>query len=120
MLVDSPIWDFLESWRTPNCYSNKYDSLPKSAGVYLLVAAYHTDQGLLAHDVVYVGMSRNIFNRFKQHEVKKACELHYGRRVHIKVYFKRCSANALRRKERNLIKKFNPPFNLQHRVRGVS
>lgn len=117
MLADSPIWEFLESWETPNCYSNQFAYLPNGPGVYLLVLATIRD-GILDHQILYVGMSRNVAKRLKGHEVKRLCERDF-RGDFIKVYFKRCPEPFLRLREQKLIERFNPPYNLQHRRRGV-
>lgn len=116
MLKESPIWDFLDSWQTPNCYSSQFAPLPKGSGIYLLVLAFFED-GVLDHRILYVGMSRNIANRFINHEVKKACQRDFPSEL-IKVYFKRYPSEVLRRRERRLIKQINPPYNLQHRQKG--
>lgn len=117
MLADSPIWAFLDSWQTPNSYSNSFAPLPNGPGIYLLVLATWRD-GVLNHQILYVGMSRNVANRFKGHEVKKICQKVF-KDDYIKVYFKQCPIDDLRTRERKLIKQFNPPYNLQHRERGV-
>jgi excinuclease UvrABC nuclease subunit len=118
MLKDSPIWDFLEGWKTPDCYSNAYAPLPHTSGVYLLVLATMKD-GLLDHEIVYIGQSRNIAKRLTGHNIKKLCQEYYGPKAFIKVYFKHYANGLLRRRERRLIQRFNPPFNLQHRTRGI-
>jgi hypothetical protein len=106
-----------EGWLTPNSYSNNFASLPKRPGIYVLVRA--TWYPTISHRVLYVGMSTNIAKRLDGHEIKAMCDKEDGKNDYVQVYFKTCPPEALRARERRLIKRFNPPFNLQHRVRGI-
>lgn len=64
---------------------------------------------------MYAGMSKNLHRRIHGHQVKSLLENKYG---YIMLYFKRCDMKSLRSAEKELIKKFNPPYNLQHRTKG--
>lgn len=105
------LFDF-EDWFTPNSYGSDFRSLPRRAGVYLLVAVNIYDLSAL---VCYVGMSANLSKRLENHPIKRLCE---NRFPYIKTYFQEVLSGR-RQQEKNLIKKFDPPFNLIHREIGL-
>jgi excinuclease UvrABC nuclease subunit len=106
-----------ETWLTPNSYSNNFASLPNGAGVYLLVRA--TWHPAPSWEVLYVGQSINIAQRLRGHEIKKLCDRQPIPHSYVQIYFKRVAKQHLRTREKQLIKQLNPPFNLQHRKRGI-
>lgn len=109
----------LNKWKTPNSMGgDDFGVLPKSSGIYILVHVYQIGRKF-HYDVMYVGQSENLERRLISHEIKRLCEDNKGERRYIRVYFRRCAKHLLRIREKNLIKLLNPPFNLQHRVRGV-
>ena len=114
--ADKPAGDRFdpEGWFTERTYSSKrFAPLPNGPGLYVLL-----DIDISArpfnYKVLYVGMSRNLSKRFNNHEIYQAL----NRTLDVFVYFKPHS-EALRESERSLIKQFNPPYNLQHRERGL-
>jgi len=109
----------LDKWKTPNTYDgDSFASLPNGCGIYLLVQVQTRDSEF-SYRVLYVGQSINIARRLTGHDVKTMCDAWVEKGSYVRVYFRRCSRNELRIREKNLIKLLNPPFNLQHRVRGV-
>jgi excinuclease UvrABC nuclease subunit len=105
-----------EDWLTPNSYGDNYAELPHGAGIYILVRA--TWRPVPKFQVLYVGMSTNIAQRLKGHEIKKLCDDCNGATDYVQTYFRAYPKDVLRRRERRLIKAWNPPYNLQHRERG--
>lgn len=104
-----------DGWQTENTYCNHFGEPPPNPGVYLFL---HVDLDLLAKPrpqrVLYVGMSKNIRNRVSGHEV-----LREVRDLYVQKWHKSVPANELRKIEKQLIQKFNPPFNIIHRKRGL-
>ena len=111
----------LKGWRTPHSYSNDFAPLPNSACVYVFlrphsVKSKNTPSGYaIVHELLYVGMSTNLAQRMAAHDLKRSFD---RQRDYVQVWFKRCPKDQLRTRERRLIQKLNPPYNLQHRVRG--
>jgi len=115
MRNDSASADFNPSeWFTERSYSNQtFEILPSGPGVYVLVDI-NIDTRPFIYNVLYVGMSSNLSQRFKNHAIYKyLCEIY-----DVFIYFKPLK-DQLRDKEKELIWRFNPPFNLQHRRRGI-
>lgn len=112
-----------QGWKTPNSYSNDFAPLPRSSGVYVILRPVQiknrkNPSGVgIIHHVLYIGMSINIAQRISQHTIKR--ELN-RRGDYVQIWFQRVPKHRLRTRERRLIKRYNPPYNLQHRVRGVA
>lgn len=93
-------------WFTPNTYNKNFKSPPTTSGVYFFVVYTHPqDLG----NIVYVGSAKNILQRYTGHQVKTTLFQMYW---YVKFYFTECE--NCREKEKRLIKKFNPRFNIQH------
>ena len=103
---------YKNGWRTPNSYSNDYEEIPPEAGIYVLV---NIDKSTNNEKILYVGMSKNLKNRLNSHQLRKRLENEFD---FIHIFFIRKNAQILRKEEKNIIKKYNPPYNLQHRCRG--
>jgi excinuclease UvrABC nuclease subunit len=96
-----------EEWKTPNTYSSNYDPPSAKSGVYCFVVyTSHMDRG----NVVYVGSSKSIETRYRGHAVKAALYQEYW---YVRFYFKEC--DNYKQVEKELILKFQPRFNIQHR-----
>lgn len=110
-----------KGWRTPNSYSNTFASLPSGPGVYALIRPAivkdsSTGSGRnIVLEVLYIGMSTNLSRRFLNHAIKRAFD---KKGEYVQIWFKPCPKHQLRVRERNLIQKYDPPFNIIHRVRG--
>lgn len=68
-----------------------------------------------SYRVLYVGMSKNIAKRLRAHGVLRTCRDRFN---YVQVYFKEFRGD-LRKAERKLIRFFNPPYNLQCRIKGA-
>lgn len=104
-----------DGWFTERAYSSeRFASLPKGSGIYVLVDIDITDRPF-RYAVLYAGMSKNLSRRFKSHAIyQDLCKT-----FDIFVFFKPCERSELRKKEKDIIQCFNPPYNLQLRMRGV-
>lgn len=103
-----------DGWRTPDTYGREYKAVPASAGVYLFLL--YTDEFFHKAQVGYVGMSVDIRRRWTGHEIL-AQMVDAGRWT--QRWFKPISAEDLRRTEASYIVKFNPPWNINGRPRGL-
>lgn len=94
-------------WFTPNVYSNNFEYPPDKAGVYVfIVYANPKDLG----NVVYIGSANSLMKRYSGHPVKAALYQMYW---YVRFYFIEC--DDYREKEKNMIKKFKPKYNIQHK-----
>lgn len=104
------------NWKTPNTYdSDELGSLPQGCGIYLLVRVYFGD---LRREILYVGQSQNVARRLANHPIRRLCDAAKIPDSYVRVYFRPCAKDALRIRERNLIQRLNPPYNIVHRRRG--
>jgi excinuclease UvrABC nuclease subunit len=114
-----PIADvlFCEGWRTPCTYVSKhYASLPQSSGVYIFLSspiAELTSRDDRQRRVFYVGMARRLARRFQNHHVLVLLDDY-----HTQIWFRSVPVAMLRQTERELIHKYNPPYNIIGRRRG--
>lgn len=94
-----------QDWKTPNTYSCNFAEPPKRSGVYLLTFVDFKTQ---KYDILYVGSSKNLNNRYSTHS--KITELqkiyHY-----IQFYFK--EVDNYIEVEKQLIKEIQPKYNKQ-------
>lgn len=107
-----------EGWKTPNSYGGDFAVVPETSGVYLFALV---DVGVSVSDhatglVGYVGMSKNLLKRVSAHPTKRKIEK-LG--VYIRVYFLTAPADEIRDLERDLIRRFNPAWNLIGKKVGV-
>lgn len=113
-----------EGWRTPDTYSRDYESFPDAPGVYLFVLWQlypHLDVKEDTYDdekIIYVGKTLNIRKRQQQHEVMAAIynQIEHGKYA-VTRFFMALPECEIHSTEIELIKKYNPPFNLQHRTK---
>ncbi len=110
-----------DGWRTPDCYSNLFETVPDAPGIYLLLAInrYFHDNGFIA----YVGMSKRLIRRIGpfeprsiRHPTAKEIE---NTGLWAQRWIKRANVQSLRDWERFYIAKYNPPYNIIGRQRGV-
>jgi len=122
-----PISSVLEEngWLTPNTYGPYFSKFPRLPGVYLFLFSElnRLKESFPSEQVLYVGMSIDIKRRQNGHEVYRQIfeDLFptYGNFFHCARYFKIIDRDNLRKEEASLIKKYNPPYNLIHRQKGV-
>lgn len=98
-----------KEWKTPNTYDSNFGSPSNKPGVYLLVK---TDVDILkktiSHEILYVGSSKKLYERFKNHEV-----LRLLKQVHEYIQFYFLHTLDYIEMEKLLIKKIQPKHNTQ-------
>lgn len=103
-----------EGWRTPDTYSNDFEPITAIPAVYLFLLVDQSDY--LTEFVAYVGMSANLKQRMQRHETKPQI----GKDGHwLMTWFKPTPEQSLREIEAKYIKRFNPPWNIIGRTRGL-
>lgn len=122
-MTRSPIWTNSEEqkcmlrddgWVSPDTYDNYFESIIDGPAVYLFRVIDTYDY--LSSFVGYVGMSERLSQRLSGHEVYREIQ---RPGVWPQRWFKPTPLAALREVEDGYIKKFDPPWNVQGRVRGV-
>lgn len=102
-----------EGWRSPDTYCAHYEPAPAAPGVYLFLL--FLDEFFHKSQVAYVGMSIDIQRRWVGHSVLRLIQpLGYTQR-----WFKPERPAELRSTEASYIAKFNPPWNIIGRPRGI-
>ena len=103
-----------DCWRSPDTYCKDFAKIADMPAVYmfLLVDSCAFDKALVA----YVGMSKRLSQRLSGHPVLAEIETpgYWSMR-----WFKPVTASALRSVEASYITKFDPPWNIMGRPRGV-
>jgi hypothetical protein len=100
-----------DEWKTPNTYCNKFSEIGDFPAVYALVV-YDKDcwfQDVIKFKIAYVGMSKRLSRRFKQHHALTIIE---ETGCYCQTWFMRAEPDELRDLERALIQKYDPPLNL--------
>ena len=110
------ITDCLErdEWVSPNTYCNRFAPLRNVPAIYLFMLFRADDfkESLVA----YVGMSTKLKQRIDSHDVLPIVQ---GHGFWTKVWFKPVAKSLLRQTEAEYIARFDPPWNIQGRVRGL-
>lgn len=107
---------FKNGFRTPDTYVSRYfKPLIRGPTIYCFL---NTNVDRLSdkigeQKVLYFGQSTNLINRIRNHET--------GRKIsdYFAVWFLPVRADELREIEKEYIKRYNPPWNIIHRIRGV-
>jgi hypothetical protein len=101
-------------WKSPDTYCQYFEPEGEFSAVYLfaIFEPEQFDRTLIA----YVGMSRCLERRWSNHNILP--ELNASN-YWPKRWFKRVPARSLRTVERDLIQKFDPPWNIIGRRRGM-
>jgi hypothetical protein len=104
-----------EGWFTPNTYGNCFRPITDGSAVYLFLMYRHGcfDKALVA----YVGMSKKLSQRLSGHPVFS--EIDTPERW-VMQWFKPVQPQDLRKTEAHYITKFDPPWNIIGRPRGVA
>lgn len=104
-LINQPYipFDFV-NWDSPNRYS--YKEPAECSGVYI-IAKPGIIEGKLLYQILYVGCSKNVKNRYLGHKLWHDLKKSEG---YIKFFFKECSDYKSREKE--LIKDLQPKHNI--------
>jgi len=105
-------------WRTPDCYSRDYETIPDSPGIYLLLASADVTADE-APVVAYVGKSMCLSRRLNGHPV--ANEIYrQAPDSYVQRWFLKLPADEIASAEVNSIRLYDPPLNLQHRLRSLA
>lgn len=104
----------VEGWKTPDTYGNEFEPAKNFPAVYLFLLT-NTDMfqdGLVA----YVGMSKRLLSRWNSHNVLPVLNAsqYWPQR-----WFKPVSVDLLRQVEAEYIQRFDPPWNVMGRRRGL-
>lgn len=100
-----------DKWLTPNTYNRNFSQPPKEPGVYLLVVVnYDLLQKSASYDIVYVGSSYNLKQRYGRHEV-----LRFLSEIHDYVQFYFMVDENYKETEKQLIRQIQPKHNTQWR-----
>lgn len=101
-------------WLTPQTYCNCFDSPGEFSAVYvfLLVDPLEFKSALPA----YVGMSKNLLQRWSGHPILRSLS---DSDLWVQRWFLKVQEENLRSVEGQYIRKFNPPWNISGKVRGV-
>lgn len=103
-----------DGWLSPDTYSRNYAEAAVESAVYLFLAI--DIENPERFHIAYVGMSTRLAARWATHETLRAIE-HQG--WYVRRLFKRTDRKSLREVERCYIEKFDPPWNIIGRKRGV-
>ena len=107
-----------EKWKSPDTYNREFSPLPTESGVYLftLIDLFDYKSNPRVGLVAYVGMSKNILKRISSHPTKRKIE---KLNLYTKTWFLPYPEEETRNLERELIRRFNPPWNLIGKKIGV-
>lgn len=103
-----------EGWRSPDTYAQYYAPLVSGPALYLFLL--YEQREYRAGLVAYVGMSTKLRQRLENHEVHAALQMPS---VWPMRWFKPMPSGQLRAAELRYIKRFNPPWNIVGRRRGL-
>lgn len=110
-----------EGWRTEDTYCNYFEEIKNFSAIYLFLLHDHRlvwaspDKAFIG----YVGMATRLKQRLLGHpilnEIYEQFEHFYAQR-----WFLRTPIVSLRQVERKHIQRFNPPWNIIGRQRGIN
>lgn len=109
-----------DGWKTPDTYTNDFEEIPDGPAVYLFMlyerhASWAQDYARAL--IGYVGMARRLERRLTAHPV--LAELYEIEGLWPQRWFKRITSARLRETERLYIHRFDPPWNIIGRPRGL-
>lgn len=104
-----------DGWLSPNAYANHFAPLGDFPAVYLFLG-YQKDDYQRAF-VAYVGMATKVRRRLSGHEILREIR---GAKLEYTHWFKRSPIATLRETERVYIRRFDPPWNVLGRSRGLA
>lgn len=103
-----------EGWRTPDCYSRSFDAEGDFSAVYLFMLVDR--DGYERAMPAYVGMSTRLSQRWAGHPILTELE---DLDQWVQRWFIRVSRPDLRSVEKAHIQRFDPPWNIIGRTRGL-
>lgn len=103
-----------EGWKTPDTYGNEFEQAENFPAVYLFLL---TDPETFRHGIVaYVGMSKRLLSRWNSHNVLPVLN---ASQYWPQKWFRPTRAEMLREIEAKYIRRFDPPWNVMGRRRGL-
>ncbi len=103
-----------DGWVSPDTYCNWFAPIERISAVYLFMR--FEDEFYSRSLVGYVGMTTNLEQRMAGHEMLPLV----GNNAHwVMRWFKPTPGRNLRRVEADYITRFNPPWNIVGRPRGI-
>lgn len=109
------VWFQEDGWWSPDTYARHFRELPTRPAVYVLMP--YCREFYARAFVAYVGMSIDVQRRLAGHEVLREIK---SPSVWVKRWFKPTPTPALRDVERRYIQRFDPPWNLVGRKKGIA
>ena len=103
-----------DGWKTPDTYGREFAAFGSFSAVYLFNRMGICDD--YSFVVAYVGMSTNLIQRMTGHPVLAEIS---ADRIYVQRWFKPTPRDLLREVERHYIQKFNPPWNIVGKKRGL-
>lgn len=96
-------------WKTPNTYDINFGYPPEESGVYLLVhTVANYEKRKVEYKILYVGSSKNLFDRESKHEVLRILRMTYN---YIRFYWR--TYDNYYEEEKRLIGLIKPKYNIQ-------
>lgn len=95
-----------ENWKTPNSYDKDFEDPPVACGIYVIVLP---DFKTLDREILYVGCSRNLKQRYEKHNTLSILREVYG---YVQFYF--IETDNYIEDEIDLITQARPKFNKQY------
>jgi len=106
-------------WKTPDTYAAEFGCAGNFSAVYLFFMHGFDHEGrwdvYTQGIVAYVGMSRNLEQRWGAHSILRQLK---ERDNFVQRWFCPVQESVLRETEVSLIQEFDPPWNIQDRIRG--
>lgn len=103
-----------DGWKTPDTYCRAFDYQSDFSAVYLFLLVDQYDY--LSASPAYVGMSTNLAQRWSGHPILNDIDMNG---VWVQRWFLRVPHTDLRSVENSYIQKFDPPWNISGRKRGI-
>jgi excinuclease UvrABC nuclease subunit len=108
-----------EGWQSPNAYSKSFADLPRASGIYLFLVYPDFNASAQPGIVGYVGKSINIKQRMTGHEMATQIRADLPE-AYVQRWFKKVPKAELEAAEIQAIRRFDPPYNIQYRRRGIN
>ena len=109
-----------EGWLCPDTYSKDFSPIIDKPAVYLFQLYNTEDFSFTKALFAYVGMSTRLKFRLSRHEILRQIQDQYSWPYYwLCRWFKPTKIDDLRAVEQSYIERFNPPWNIQGKHRGI-
>jgi hypothetical protein len=108
-----------DGWKSPDTYCRWFEPLKNRPAVYLFLLHRPYNEACVGFTdaiVAYVGMSQRVRTRIHGHDILPLIE---APNAWVMRWFKPTAAKALRETEGHYIRRFNPPWNIVGKPRGI-